>query len=142
MMPLTTVAGQSRPLHTKYSAYFAAAYFRGQAFEARTVDPTGAGSPQIVIHDDDALETERAGSILEAELKACAFLVVDQLPRRGLANINDSFPSKTFRREFRIHFLLRFQAARSWLLLRVLIVPSERRSVRSAARPDLLSRAH
>src|SRR5215469_16846690 len=102
MMPLTTVAGQSRPLHTKYSAYFAATYFRGQAFEARTVDPTGTGSPQIVIHDDDALETQRASSILEAQLEARAFLVVNQLARRGLANINDSFPSKTFRRKCRI----------------------------------------
>src|SRR5437667_11189060 len=60
MMPLTTVACQPRPLNTKYSPYFAATYFRGQAFEARTVDPTRTASPQIVIHDDDALETQRA----------------------------------------------------------------------------------
>ena len=117
-MPLPTVACQSRPLHTKYSPYFAATYFRGQAFEAGTVYPTRTGSPQIVIHDDDALETQRAGSICETELKARAFLVVNQLAGLGLANIDDSFPRKTFRREFRIHPLLRFQAARFLLPLR------------------------
>ena len=117
-MPLTTVACQSRPIHTKYSPYFAATYFRGQAFEAGTVDPARTASPQIIINDDDALETQRAGSIRETELEACAFLVVNQLAGLGLADINDSFPRKTFRREFRIHPLLRFQAARFWLPLR------------------------
>src|SRR6516225_8939849 len=111
MMPLPTVACQSRPLPTEYSPYFAATYFRGQAFEARTVDPTRTASPQIILHDDDALETQRAGSIRETELQACAFWVVNQWARLGLANINDRFPRKTFRREFRIHPLLRFQAA-------------------------------
>src|SRR2546426_4529956 len=101
-MPLTTVACQSRPLNTKYRPYIAATYFRGQTFEAGTVDQTRTASSQIVIHDDDALETQRAGSIRETELEACAFLVVNQLARFGLADINDSFPRKAFRREFRI----------------------------------------
>src|SRR5881296_2167396 len=118
MMPLTTVACQSRPLNTKYSPYFAATYFRGQAFEAGTIDPARTGPSQILINDDDVLETQLAGSICETKLEACAFLVVNQLARLGLANINDSFPRKTFRREFRIHPLLRFQAARFLLLLR------------------------
>src|SRR6266536_4005280 len=118
MMPLTTVARQSRRLNTKYSSYFAATYYRGQPFEAGTVYPTRTASPQIVIHDEDALETQRAGSIRETELEARAFLVVNQLARLGLANINEGFPRKTFRREFRIHPLLRLQVARFLLLLR------------------------
>jgi hypothetical protein len=120
MMPLPTVACQARRFNTKYSPYFAATYFRGQAFEAGTVDPTRAGSPQIVINDEDALETQRAGSIRETELEARAFLVVNQLAWLGLANINNCFPRNTFRRELGIHpvLLLRFQAARCLLPLR------------------------
>jgi hypothetical protein len=77
MMPLATVACQSRSFHTEYSPYVTATYFRGQALEAGTIDPTRSAPPQIVIHDDDPLETLRAGSIHETELKASAFLVVD-----------------------------------------------------------------
>src|SRR5438477_10109318 len=103
MMPIPTVTCQSRPLHTEHSPYFAATYFRGQAFEAGTVYPTRTGSPQIVIHDDDALETQRAGSICETELKARAFLAVNQLAGLGLANIVDGCPRNTFRRGIRLH---------------------------------------
>jgi len=77
MMPLATVACQSRSLHTKYSPYVTATYFRRQALEAGAIDPTRTTSPQIVIHDDDALEALRARSIHETELEACAFLVMD-----------------------------------------------------------------
>jgi hypothetical protein len=77
MMPLTTVARQARRLHTKYGTYLAATHFRGQAFETGPFDATRTGSPQIVIHDEDALETQRAGSIRETQLEACAFLVVN-----------------------------------------------------------------
>src|SRR5215469_5484547 len=112
MMPLPTVTGQSRPLHTKDRPDLAATDFRGQAFEAGTLDPTRTASPQIVIHNDDVLEAQRASSIRETELEACAFLVANQLAGCGLTNINDRFPRKTFRREFWIHPLLRFQAAR------------------------------
>jgi hypothetical protein len=45
--------------------------------EARTIDQTRTRSPQIVIHNDDTLETQRAGSIRETELEASAFLVMD-----------------------------------------------------------------
>jgi hypothetical protein len=76
-MPLATIACQSRSLHTKYSPYVTATYFRGQALEAGTIDPTRTASPQIVIHDDNALETLRAGSIHETELETRAFLMVD-----------------------------------------------------------------
>jgi len=77
MMPLATVACQSRSLHTKYRPYVAATYFCGQALEAGTIDQTRTAPPQIVIYDDDPLETLRAGSIHETELEASAFLVVD-----------------------------------------------------------------
>jgi hypothetical protein len=63
-------------LNTKYGRYFAARYFRGQASEARTIDQTRTRTPQTVIHDDDALDTQRAGSIQETELEASALLVV------------------------------------------------------------------
>src|SRR5580658_2091668 len=111
MMPLTAVARQSRPLDTKYSTDFAATHFRSQAFEPGPVNPTRTASPQIVINDYDARETHGAGPFHETELEACAFLVVNQLARLGLANIDDSFPGKTFRSKFRIHPLLRFQVA-------------------------------
>ena len=58
------------------------------------------------------VKPRRAGPFRETELEACAFLVVNQLARLGLANIDDSFPGKTFRSKFRIHPLLRFQVAR------------------------------
>jgi len=77
MMPVATVARQARRLNTKYSTYFAATYFRGQTLESRTVDQTGTRASQIVVNDDDSLETQGAGAIWEAELKTSAFLVVD-----------------------------------------------------------------
>src|ERR1700693_1019230 len=94
MMPLTAVARQSRPLHAKYSTDFAATYFRSQAFEPRTVNPTRTAAPQIVIHNHDARETQAAGPFRETELEACAFLVVNQLTRLGLPDIDDCFPER------------------------------------------------
>src|ERR1700688_5131265 len=93
-MPLAAVARQSRPLCTKDSADFAATYFRSQAVETGTVNPTRTASPQIVIDDHDARETHGAGPFRETELEACAFLVVNQLTGLGRPDLDDCFPER------------------------------------------------
>src|SRR5271165_25738 len=121
-MPVTTVACQSRCLRAKYCTDFAATDFRHQALKTGAIDQTRTRSSQIVVHHDDALETQCAGAICETELEARALLVVDELTRSRLANINDGFPSQTFRRELRVHLLLRFLVARLFVAPRRLVV--------------------
>ena len=117
-MPVATIARSSRRLNTAYGTYFVATYFRDQALESRTIDQTRTRASQIVVDDHDLLETQRACPIGEATLQACAFLVVNYLTGSGLANVNGGFSMKSFRREFRIHPLLRFLLARFLLSLR------------------------
>jgi hypothetical protein len=51
MMPIATVASESRCLNAENGANFARAHFSYQALKSGPVDQAGAGAPEVVIDD-------------------------------------------------------------------------------------------
>jgi hypothetical protein len=60
--------------------------------EPRSLDLTGSGTAEIFVDHFDLLKAKLACVIGKTVLPALALLVMDDLPRRGLADINDRAP--------------------------------------------------
>ena len=88
-MPVPAIACQARSFDRKHSAGPALADCGQQAFEARAADAR-AGTAKIVVDDRDLLPAELTRAIGQSVLAAAAFMIVQQLIRRRLADINKS----------------------------------------------------
>jgi hypothetical protein len=60
--------------------------------EPRSLYLTGSGTAEIFVDHLDLLKAKLTRVIRKTVLPALALLVVDDLPRRGLADINDRAP--------------------------------------------------
>src|ERR1039458_73551 len=108
MMPVAAVACQSRSLDAEHSAHAATAYFGNEALKSRALNQAGSRASKIVINYDYLLKAHLTGLIREAKLTALALLVMNELGRRGLANVDDGPTTQAIRSEFRVHRNLRF----------------------------------
>src|SRR5271165_2233035 len=86
-MPVPAIACQARSFDRKHSTGPALADCGQQAFKARAADAR-AGTAQIVVDDRDLLPAELTRAIGQSVLAAAAFVIVQQLIRRRLADIN------------------------------------------------------
>ena len=111
MVPVATIAGQSRGLDTKYSAYFTSADFGHQALKSGALHQPRTRSPQILVDYVDSLKAELPGPVHQSILTPLAFLVMSHLAGSGLANIDDGLSQKTLRRELRDSSLSPFGSA-------------------------------
>jgi hypothetical protein len=108
MVPVATVARQSRSFDTKDGTHLAAAYFGDQTLETRALNQAGTSTPEIFIDDVDLLKAQLASTILQPILTALAFLMMEYLVRCRLANVDERFARKALSGELRlVHLPLR-----------------------------------
>lgn len=88
MVPLTAVSGESRYLDAEDRADLAGAHVRHESLEPGAVEQPRAGYRKVLVDDLDLLETEFARSLSERVLKFLALLVLQNLPHRGLSDVD------------------------------------------------------
>src|SRR5262249_16007710 len=89
MVPVTSIACQSRGLETEDGAYFAATDLGHQTLKAGAINQSRSCAPQILINHVDSLKAQLSSPVFQAILASLAFQVVCHLSRGGLANVYD-----------------------------------------------------
>jgi hypothetical protein len=107
MMPVTAIACQTRRLDAENGSHLTTAHFGNQALESGTLYKARARAPEIIVDYGDIREAQLAGSVHKSVLATLALLIVDDLPRAGLANIDDSAARKALSVKLRVHLRLR-----------------------------------
>ena len=95
-MPIGVVARQARDLEAKHEADVGEGDFGGEPGETRSRDKAGAGEPEILIDDDDAIggPAELTGSGGERILSIGRLAIVLDLGGAGLAQVDDGHAGK------------------------------------------------
>src|SRR5712672_406307 len=107
MVPVTTVASQTRGFNTKDGPDLPGTDLGNQSLESRALDQAGAGSPKVLVDHSDVAESQLPGTICQVVLATLTLLVVLHLTSGGLTDVDDGSPPKVLIRQFRIHRFLR-----------------------------------
>jgi hypothetical protein len=78
-----------RCLEAKNSTHFSTAYFAHQLLESWALNQSAGGTPKIVINRGNLSKSQFAGSLDETVLKTLTLLIVNELCRLGLPNVNN-----------------------------------------------------
>src|SRR6516225_9776484 len=91
-VPVRTVAGQARDFKAENNAGASHADFRDQFLKPLAIGRTLTRLTLIAVHDSDLLQrpAEGDGALLQSILPFRAFLILQDLARRGLADIEES----------------------------------------------------
>ncbi|HEY0778686.1 MAG TPA: hypothetical protein VGD56_12030 [Gemmatirosa sp.] len=109
-MPVAPVASQPGGLKTEHRPDTPAADGGDEPLEAGALDEAGARAPEILVDDLDGREPHRAGRVGERVLPALALGVLDDLPGRRLADVDDGTALAMFSRDLGIHPRLRWSS--------------------------------
>jgi len=88
MVPVTVVTGETGGFEGEDRASFTVADGIEQAGKAGAFGATATGDSKVIVDDDDFLEAELLGSVLELILATAAFDVLPDLLEGGLADVN------------------------------------------------------
>ena len=105
VMPVATVTSEPRRLNAENGADVTAADFSHQALKPRAFNLPACRTAQVIVYHVNVSKAQIPGVILEGILAQLAFLVMENLAERGLANIHDRAPAQAVRRQFCIHHL-------------------------------------
>jgi hypothetical protein len=98
MVPVPSIAGQTRCFDAQYSSHFSRADLCYKTFEAWPLHFARTGTPEVLIDDLYFMKSKLAGVIGQTVLPALALQIVNDLTGRGLSNINNSTALEKFNR--------------------------------------------
>ena len=79
MVPVASIAGQTRCFDAQYSSHFSRADLCYKTFEARPLHFAGTGTPEVLIDDLYFMKSKLAGVIGQTVLPALALQIVNDL---------------------------------------------------------------
>jgi hypothetical protein len=91
-MPVAAVPCQPRGFDRKDGAHFAAQHRGNESLKPWPIHKTRTGSPKILVDHNDVGKAQLAGTVLKAILAALALVIVVNLSKGRLSNVNDGAP--------------------------------------------------